>query len=88
MIVHTEDSGMGSGSDHLVTMLRLLALCERRSPDDGNKTFTDPSCDLGHESERGYTVAVIPWLGPETTVPNAADRVLYPTQIEALTHAF
>jgi uncharacterized protein (DUF58 family) len=88
VIVHAEDSGMGSGSDHLVTMLRLLALCERRSPESADRMSADPPLALGHDAERGYTVLVMPWSAPETPAPHVADRVLQAPQIEALTHAF
>ena len=86
LIVHTEDSGLGSGSEHLLAMLRLLALCERRSPEAGHKAFADPLSGLTHDAERGYTVAVIPWTDPDTPLPLAADRILLASHIEALTH--
>ena len=86
LIVHTEDSGLGSGSDHLLTMLRLLALCERRSPGSGDQTSGGPLCELGHDAERGYTVAVLPWSDPDSAPAIAADRILYAAHIEALTH--
>jgi uncharacterized protein (DUF58 family) len=86
LLVHTEDSGLGSGSEHLLAMLRLLALCERRSPDAGHKAFADPLSGLAHDAERGYTVAVIPWTDPDTPLPLAADRILLASHIEALTH--
>lgn len=86
LIVDTEDSGLGSGSDHLLTMLRLLALCERRSPKSGHKAFADPLPGLGHDAERGYMVVVMPWSDPDTSLSLAADRVLLASQIEALTH--
>ena len=36
LIVGTADSGLGSGSGHLLAMLRVLALCERRLPGTGS----------------------------------------------------
>ncbi|HKT36331.1 MAG TPA: DUF58 domain-containing protein, partial [Nitrospira sp.] len=87
LIVHAEDSGLGSGSDHLLTMLRLLALCERRSPDSADTTSGDPLCRLGLDAERGYTVAVLPWSDPDSVQAIAADRILYAANIEALIHA-
>ena len=86
LIVHAEDSGLGTGSDHLLTMLRLLALCERRSPGSGDKASGDPLCGLGHDPERGYTVAVLPWSDPDQSLAIAADRILYSSHIEALIH--
>lgn len=87
LIVHAADSGLGSGSDHLVAMLRLLALCERRSP-GCSEPSVDPLWDLGHDAERGYTVAVMPWSDPALFPPMAVDRMLYAPHIEALTHDF
>lgn len=89
LIVGREDSGLGSGSDHLLAMLRLLALCERRKPGQAEANAGDPVSELSHDGERGYTVAIIPWSDPGMSVsPAAADRVLYAAQIEELTHAF
>jgi len=88
LIVDAEDSGLGSGSDHLLTMLRLLALCERRPPQFGKKETVNPSIALGQDAERGYTVLVMPWSESNDTRPIAADRILSGTQIEALTHGF
>jgi uncharacterized protein (DUF58 family) len=82
LIVDAEDSGLGTGSDHLVTMLRLLALCERRSP---GSLHDGCMPELGHDAERGYTVAIVPWLDPMISTP-VADRILYASHIEALTH--
>ena len=88
LIVHAEDSGLGCGADHLMTMLRLLALCERRSPGNGNNASADPLCELGQDAERGYTVAVIPWSDPERPPLIAADRTLDASHIEGFTHGF
>ena len=88
LIVDADDSGLGSGTDHLVTMLRLLALCERRSPGSRDKTSEDPVYELGHDAERGYTVAVMPCSDAEMVPPMAADRILSASHIEALTHGF
>ena len=86
LIVDREDSGLGSGSDHLLAMLRLLALCQRRAP---KTTEIDPTTELSHDSERGYTVAVMPWSTPDRpSTQIAADRVLHAAQIEDLSHAF
>jgi uncharacterized protein (DUF58 family) len=88
LIVDAEDSGLGSGSDHLVTMLRQLALCERRLPGSAHSKGLDTLSELGYDADRGYTVAVMPWFDPDTAVPVTADRVLHASQIEALTHGF
>jgi uncharacterized protein (DUF58 family) len=88
LIVDAEDSGLGSGADHLVTMLRMLALCERRSPCSSHKGSADPLHELGPDAERGYTVAVMPWSDPNRLAPPAVDRVVDAPHIEALTHEF
>ena len=89
LIAGSEDSGLRSGSDHLLTMLRLLALCERRSPGQSDKPFTDPLPPLHLDGERGYTVAIMPWSDHDHQPAMAAvDRILHAPQIEDLTHAF
>jgi uncharacterized protein (DUF58 family) len=88
LLVDAEDSGLGSGADHLVTMLRLLALCERRAPSLNEKLSADPLSELQPDAERGYTVAVMAWSDPNILMPPAVDRILYASHIEALTHDF
>ena len=88
LIVGAEDSALGSGSDHLLTMLRLLALCERRSPRFGQNETVNPLTTLGQDAERGYTVMVIPWAESNDPIPVTADRIVSAAQIEALTHGF
>jgi uncharacterized protein (DUF58 family) len=91
LIVGTEDSGLGSGSVHLMVMLRLLALCERQSPETngigiGNQ---DERPVRPHEGEGSYTVAVVPWSDQAAAINIVqADRVLHAAQLEELTHAF
>lgn len=86
LIVHNEDSGVGSGSDHLLAMLRLLALCERHGPEEASSTAIG-AC--GYEAEGGYTVALLPWCDPgcEAAMPRA-DRILHAEQIEELVRDF
>jgi uncharacterized protein (DUF58 family) len=87
LIVDAEDSGLGSGADHLVTMLRMLALCERREP-GSNEMAAEPLYELGHDAERGYTVAVMPWADQHRFAPPPVDRILDAPYIEALTHDY
>jgi uncharacterized protein (DUF58 family) len=89
LIVGTEDSGLGSGSAHLVAMLRLLALCERQSPEIAGVGDHGEDPSLTHEGDRGYTVAVVPW-SDQAVLTNTvqADRVLHAIQLEELTHAY
>jgi len=89
LIVGTEDSGLGSGSAHLLAMLRLLALCERQPPETGGVGHHGEPPPLTHEGEGGYTVAVVPWSDHAAPINMVqADRVLHATQLEELTHAF
>lgn len=89
LVVGTEDSGLGSGSAHLFVMLRLLALCERESPETGRITRHGEYLPLTREGERGYTVAILPWSDTAASVNIVqADRVLHAAQLEELTHAF
>jgi uncharacterized protein (DUF58 family) len=89
LIVGREDSGLGSGSNHLLLMLHLLALCERRKPEQVEALAADPGLAGPHQAERGYTIAILPWsdqTAPTSTI--IADRVLHAAQIEEVTHAF
>ena len=89
LLVGTEDSGLGTGSAHLMAMLRLLALCKRQPPESDHIDHPGGSPLLIREGERGYTLAIVPW-SDQTTFAHAveADRVLHATQLEELTHAF
>jgi uncharacterized protein (DUF58 family) len=88
LIVDAADSGLGSGSDHLVSMLRVLALCDRRLPESGQDGLLNSVAQLGHDGERGYTVMVMPWSDPRSPLSFPVDRILHASQIEALTHGF
>ncbi len=89
LIVGKEDSGLGSGSAHLFAMLRLLAICERHPPDISDFNHGGEYLSLPPDTDRGYTVAVVPWSeqGISTSTVQA-DRVLHAEQLEELTHAF
>ena len=89
LIVGIEDSGLGSGSAHLLAMLRLLALCERQLPETAGIGHHGELPPFTHQGKGGYTVAVVPWsdeVSPTNLVQ--ADRVLHAMQLEELTHAF
>lgn len=89
LLVGTEDSGLGFGSAHLLTMLRLLALCERQAPEAGEIAYHGESLPRTYDGDRGYTIAVVP--GSDQAVPAnlvQADRVLHAVQLEEMTHAF
>ena len=46
LIVGAEDSGLGSGSAHLLAILRLLALCQRQPP---------TTSEVGHHGEHSHS---------------------------------
>jgi len=86
LLVGEEDSGSGVGSEHLLSMMRLLALCRRCSPGQ-HRGGPDRSALL--DSDPGYTLAVAPWRDPEEGgMTIIADRIIEGTQLEDLTHAF
>ncbi|HSQ91483.1 MAG TPA: DUF58 domain-containing protein [Nitrospiraceae bacterium] len=89
LIVGTEDSGLGSGSAHLMAMLRVLALCKRLPPESGHIAQQGEHPPLTCEGGRAYTLAIVPWSDQGTLTNQVqADRVLNATQLEELTHAF
>jgi uncharacterized protein (DUF58 family) len=88
LIVETEDSGLGSGSEHLATMLRLLALCVRRSPESAEREFSNGLSMAGGDADLGYTVMVLPWSDGAPRLGIAPDRIFHGSHIEALTHDF
>lgn len=89
LIVGYEDSRLGTGADHLLSMFRLLALCERKCPQRPDSEVVPhlplPSPDV----EYGYSVAFLPWYDPaDPATALTADRLVHAAQIEELTHAF
>jgi len=88
LIVDTEDSGLGSGVEHLAAMLRLLALCERRSPESSDGQLPHALPMVGHDADLGYTVVVMPWSQGAPHLSVAPNRMLLGAHIEALTHGF
>lgn len=83
LVVGAADSGFGSGPTHFWTILRLLALCARRKPNDEDTQFHV------HDSEGEYLLAVIPWADSTVLAAMAdADRLLDEAQLEELTHGF
>ncbi|OGW52291.1 MAG: hypothetical protein A2V62_03415 [Nitrospirae bacterium RBG_19FT_COMBO_58_9] len=89
LIVGTDNSGLGTGSAHLLGMLRLLALCKRQPPRASAMEQQTGYSASTRDDDQGYTVAVVPW-SDEMAATDAiqADRVLHATQLEELTHAF
>jgi uncharacterized protein (DUF58 family) len=87
LVIGGEDSGFGSGSDHLLSMMRLLALCRRRPPDA--HAFPSGKAPAIQNADRAYTLAIVPWVDPTTGQGMIeADRVVQGRQLEELTHAF
>jgi hypothetical protein len=68
-------------------MMRLLALCRRRTPDTTDIDHQDTTALSG--SDQGYTLAIVPWVDAGTgSGMITADRVVQGRQLEDLTHAF
>lgn len=89
LIIENDDSGLGSGPDHLFSMMRLLALCTRRRPEQADGAACAPPSIRRLEADLGYVVAILPWTSPfESQIAPLADRVLRAPLIEELTHAF
>jgi uncharacterized protein (DUF58 family) len=87
LVVDGEDSGFGSGSEHLLSMMRLLALCRRRLP--GAQEIRRGDVAAMQNADAGYTLAIVPWVDPRTGYGMIeADRVVQGRQLEELTHAF
>ncbi|HJT21454.1 MAG TPA: DUF58 domain-containing protein [Nitrospira sp.] len=87
LVIGGEDSGFGSGSEHLLSMMRLLALCQRRLPDA--HAFPSRETTAMQNADRGYILAIVPWVDPRTGEGMIeADRVVHGRQLEELTHAF
>lgn len=88
LIVDDEDSGLGSGPDHLFAMMRLLALCKRRRPNECDGRTSLPLWYQNHGTELGYAVAIVPWSSRAESFPHHhVHRVLHASLIRELTHA-
>jgi uncharacterized protein (DUF58 family) len=57
-------SSFGQGEAHLADLLRILALCERRSPDSEVQPQDDRLSEQ-HDMESGTVIRVRPWNGVE-----------------------
>ncbi len=89
LVVDREDSGFGTGTDHLLTIMKMLALCRRRDPHRTEADSTDQVSLLSFDPDHGYILAVLPWPDPAILrTAEAAHRVLATAQLEELTHAF
>jgi len=92
LIVGDDDSGLGVGSDHLFEMLRLLALCERLTPEQSQQVLGTRVTRFPPDASGGYRIALLPWSDQATSYPVypaiVADRILSAAQIEEVTHAF
>jgi uncharacterized protein (DUF58 family) len=66
-------SSFGQGETHLLALLRMLALCERCSPDADVGSLGEPHGER-HDSEEGALILVRPWDG--AIVPEAEEASL------------
>jgi uncharacterized protein (DUF58 family) len=55
-------SSFGQGEAHLIDLLRILALCERRDP-EGNIGYQDDRFGERHDGGEGALIVVRPWDG-------------------------
>ena len=87
LVVGGEDSALGFGTEHLLSMMRLLALCQRRAPGIPGPGDQEIAATAG--ADPGYTLAIVPWVDPDADRGTmTADRIVQGSQLEDLTHAF
>jgi uncharacterized protein (DUF58 family) len=67
-------SSFGQGETHLLHLLRMLALCERRAPHADGRSDTDWPTEPPDTEDRGALIVVRPWRGAE--VPRPASPAL------------
>jgi uncharacterized protein (DUF58 family) len=89
LVVGAEDCGFDVGPDHLLVMMRALALCSRHQPTSPEAQVVRDYLTAMQHDDLGYVVAVTPWLDKDRRhhIP-AANRVVSGPQLEELTHAF
>jgi uncharacterized protein (DUF58 family) len=63
LLVGSSRSSVGQGEPHLLELLRMLALCERRSPPAESVVPAEPPDD-SLEIEGGTMIVVQSWRGP------------------------
>lgn len=88
LVAGVEDSGLGTGSEHLLAMMRLLATCERSTPE--LHAVGEPALTVPEGLDGSYVLAVIPWAHQERSKGKGlvADRILQGSQLEELVRAF
>lgn len=64
LVVGSSPSAFGQGDLHFLELLRMLALCERRSPHAQSAVLEEPSGD-SLEAQGATMIVVRSWLGPE-----------------------
>jgi hypothetical protein len=64
LAVETSQSPFGQGDTHLVALLRMLALCERRSPHAAGAGLGTSGVLPLPDGSDGAVIAVLPWDGP------------------------
>jgi uncharacterized protein (DUF58 family) len=62
-------SPVGLGEAHLLDLLRMLALCERRAPHGEMRSETDQFTELQGTEDGGALIVVRPWRGAEVPSP-------------------
>lgn len=85
LVAGSAPSLFGQGETHLATLLRMLALCERRDPDTDSHRGPD-SLAPNVEDEGGAVLAVRPWDGAEAQTPGSATMVFTPDMFTRASH--
>lgn len=62
-------SPVGQGEAHLLDLLRMLALCERRAPHGEMRSETDQFTESQGTEDGGALIVVRPWRGAEVPSP-------------------
>lgn len=65
LVAGSHHSSFGQGETHLITLLRILALCERRTPDTDLGSQDALYTEGQDDAEDGALIAIRPWDGAE-----------------------
>ncbi len=86
LVVGSSRSSFGQGDHHLFELLRMLALCERRSPHAEPVVSGKPPGDP-MEVEGGTMIVVQSWLGPADIEPEHPTILIDEAVIAGVSHA-
>jgi uncharacterized protein (DUF58 family) len=86
LVAGSAPSMFGQGETHLATLLRMLALCERRDPDTDSKSGPD-LLPAQAEAEGGAMLVVRPWEGAGGESAGSSTIVFTPDTFSRASHA-